>query len=194
MEYDQFVHTVNELGAEHTLYLIHHAALHFRVVKRLIGIGAKPHGLAADNALSAGVARHDDNAILKAGHAPHVIRQPSVLQDLQQHVKNIRVRLFDLIKQHNAVRLAADGFSQLAALLKADITGRRAHHARGSVFFHVFAHIQADQRIFIAEHRLAQGAAQLRLADASRSQEDEGANRPFRVLKSRARAADGAAD
>ena len=102
------------------------------------------------------------------------------------------MRLFDFVKEHHAVGLAPHGFGQLAALVKAHVAGRRAYHARYGVFFHILAHIQADQRVFIAKHRLAQCAAKLGFANACGAQKDERADGTAGILQPGAGTADGA--
>jgi len=99
------------------------------------------------------------------------------------------VRLLDLVEQDHRVGLPAHLFGQLAALLVADVAGRGADHPRDGVLLHVLGHVDADHAVLVAEQRLAQRLAQLGLADAGRTQEDERADRPVRVLEPRARAA-----
>ena len=55
-----------------------------------------------------------DGAALAVGEAP-------VVQDLQQHVEYVRMRLLDLIEQDDAVRPAPHRLGQVTALLVADI-------------------------------------------------------------------------
>jgi hypothetical protein len=49
----------------------------------------------------------------------------SVLEDLEEDVEHLRVSLLDLVEEHDAVVLAADRFGELAALVEADVAGRR---------------------------------------------------------------------
>ena len=55
---------------------------------------------------------------------------------------------------------------------------------------HILGHIKADHGVLIAEHRLCQRFAQLRLADACGAEEQEGTDGPFRVFQPHAAAAD----
>src|SRR5205085_3867818 len=68
---------------------------------------------------------HDDDRVLEIDHAPLAVGQPAVIEDLQHHVEDIVMGLLDLVKQDDAVRLAAHGLGQLAALFVADVAGRR---------------------------------------------------------------------
>ena len=59
----------------------------------------------------------------KSALRPCVVGQRGVVHDLQQDVEDIGMRLLDLIEQHDAVRMRADGVDQQAALLEADVSG-----------------------------------------------------------------------
>ena len=76
------------------------------------------------------------------------------------------MRLLDLVEQHDAVGMRADGVDEQAALLEADVSGRRADQPRHRVLLHVLAHVEADE--LVAElHRELLG--ELGLADAGRA-------------------------
>ena len=53
------------------------------------------------------------------------------------------------------------------------------------MLLHVLGHIEADDRLLRAEHRLGKSACKFRLADARRSEEEEGADRTARILNPR---------
>ena len=101
---------LRELGTHDLLERLH------RTLLALLGHrAAKARGRAAGR--GTGVRGHDDDRVLKADHAALCVGQAAVVQDLQQGVEHVRVRLFDLVEQHNRVRAAADLFSQLAGLV-----------------------------------------------------------------------------
>ena len=89
------------------------------------------------------------------------------------------------------IRLAADGFGELAALLVADVARRRADQAGDAVFFHVFGHVDADHRALVIEQELGERLGQLGLADAGGAEEEERSDRPVLVLQAGAGAAHG---
>ena len=97
----------------------------------------------------------------------------------------------NLVQKHHAVGLAPHSLRQLAALLVAHIARGCTQQAGDGVLFHVFAHIDADHGIFVPEHGIGQGLAQLRLAHTGGSQEKEGPYGPSGILKSCPGPADG---
>ena len=53
------------------------------------------------------------------------------------------MRLLDLVEQHDAVGMRAHRVDEQAALLEADVSGRRADQPRDRVLLHVLAHVEA---------------------------------------------------
>ncbi len=130
--------------------------------------------------------RHDDDRVLEVHRAALAVGQSAVVEDLQQHIEHVQVRLLDLVEQHHAVRATAHRFGELAALLEADVARRGADQARHRVLLLVLRHVDADHRPLVVEQVLRQRPRQLGLADAGRAQEDERADRPMRVLQAAA--------
>ena len=62
------------------------------------------------------------------------------------------------------------------------------------MLLHVLAHVDADERVVVAEHELGQRLGEKRLADAAGAEEQEAAHRPVRVLQTAPRPADRLAD
>ena len=69
----------------------------------------------------------------------------AVVHHLQQQVEQIRVRLLDLVEQQHRVRRLVDRVGQQAALIEADVAGRRADQARHRVPLHVLRHVEAQE-------------------------------------------------
>ena len=194
VEDDGLVHAVDEFGTENVLHRLHDRVLHGlvgSVVHALLR--AKAQGPAVADGVGAGVGGHDDDGVAEGHDAPGGVGESAVLEDLQEDVEHIRVGLFHLVQQEDAVGLAADGLGQLAALLMAHIAGGRADQAGHGVLLHVLGHVHAHQGVFVAEHRFAQGLAQFGLANAGGAEEDETADGALGVLQACAGAADGAA-
>ena len=182
MEHHQFVQPIDELGTEVLLHDFHHGILHARVV---VFAG---HFL---DHLRAQVAGHDDHRVAEIHGAALTVGQATVVEHLQQHVEDIVMGLLDLVEQDHAVRPAAHGFGQIAALFVADIARRRTDQSAHGMLLHELAHVDAHHGLFGVEQEAGQGLAQLGLADAGRAQKQEGAIRPARIRQTRTRAPDG---
>ena len=143
------------------------------------------------NETRADVGGHDDDGVLEADHLALRIRQTAVIENLQQHVEDIRVCLFDLIKQYNGIRLAAHCLGQLTALIKAYISRRRTDETRHRVLLHVLRHIETDHGLFVTEHGFRKRLAQLGLAYAGRAEENERADGAILIFQADSAAADG---
>ena len=61
---------------------------------------------------------------------------------------------FDFVEQNDGVRTAANLFGELATFFVADVAGRRSDETGDVVFLHVFGHVDADERLGVAEHEL----------------------------------------
>jgi len=92
--------------------------------------------------------------------APLAVGEPSVVEQLEEHVQHFGVRLLDLVEQHDRVRPAANFFGQLPAFLKADIARRGPDEPAHVVLLHVLAHVDLNERVGVAEHELGQGLRQ----------------------------------
>ncbi len=137
----------------------------------------------------AGVGGHDDDHVAEIGLAPVVVGQRAVIHHLQQDVENVRMRLFDFVEQQHAMRLLGDGFGEQAALVETDIARRRADQARHGMAFHVFGHVEAEQR---HAHAVGELARDFGLAHAGGAGEQEAADGLLRVAQTAARHLDGA--
>ena len=149
-----------------------------------IGVHAVQERIGAD------VRGQDDDRVLEIDRAALSVGDAAVVQHLQKHVQHVRMRLFDLVEQHDRVRLSADRLGELPALVVADVSRRCADQTRHGVLLHVFAHVDAHHVALAVKQRLGQRLAQLGLADAGGAEEQERADRPVRVLDARARPED----
>jgi hypothetical protein len=121
------------------------------------------------------------SAITRSRIASLTVGETTLVEQLQEHVEHIAVRLLDLIEEKDRVRPAAHRFRQLAALFVADVAGRRADQARHGVPLLVLAHVDADHGAFVIEEELRERAGQLGLPHAGRPQEDERADRTIGI-------------
>ena len=120
-EHDYLVEAVEELGPEGAPELALHGLLR-RVGDAAVGADALEQVLAAQ------VAREDDYRVLEVHRAALRVRYAAVVEDLQQDVEDVRVRLLDLVEEDDGVRRAAHGLGELAAL----VVARRIREARRS--------------------------------------------------------------
>ena len=137
---------------------------------------------------------HDHDGVPEVDGAALAVREASVLEQLQEDVEDVGMRLLDLVEQQHRVGAPAHGLGELAGLLVADVARRRADQARHGVALLELAHVEPDHRVLVAEQRLGERPRELGLADAGRPEEEERADRPVRVAQPRARAPDRAGD
>src|SRR4051794_26845559 len=190
VEDDHLVDPVEELGAEDFFEIAHDPVLHVAVGHAgLVGDGEPDRGVLRDLA-GADVRGHDHDRVAEVDGAALGVGEAAVLEDLQEDVEDVWVRLLDLVEQQHGVRLAAHGLGQLAALVVADVAPGRAAQAADRVLLHVLGHVDPDHRLLVAEEEVGEGAGELGLADPGGAEEDERAGRALGVLDPGARAAD----
>jgi beta-galactosidase len=85
LENDHVVHAVQEFRAEMFFQLGHHLVLH-RLMRRLVGLAV--HEIFLDDR-RAEVAGHDDDGVLEIHRAALAVREPAVVEHLQQHVEHV---------------------------------------------------------------------------------------------------------
>src|SRR4051794_8401190 len=198
-EDDRRVDPVEELRPEVVLQLRRDLLLH-ELVGGLGPCGVRlAHGPEAKRRvrlelLGAQVGGHDDDAVAEVDAAALGVREVPILEDLEEDVEDLGMRLLDLVEQDDRVALAADGFGQLAALVEPDVAGGRADEPAHVVPLHELAHVDLDERVLAPEHELRQRFRELRLPDPRGSEEDERADRPLRVLEPGTGATDGLRD
>ena len=180
MEDHDVIHAIQKLRPEMLAQLIHHA--HLRISEAVLALGPRRRQLARSK-----IRCHDQHRVLEV-HRPSLrVRQPPIIQYLQQHIEHIRMRLLDFVEQHHRVRPPSHRLRQLPALVEPDISRRRANQPRHRMPLHVLAHIDAHHRLFIIEQELRQRLRRLRFPHARRPEKDKRTNRPFRIAQPRAR-------
>ena len=75
------------------------------------------------------VRRHDQHGVGEVDRAALAVGEAAVVEHLQQDVEHVGVGLLDLVEQHHRVGPAAHRLGELAALVVADVAGRRADEA-----------------------------------------------------------------
>ena len=134
---------------------------------------------------------HDDDGVLEIDRSPLPVRDPAVIEHLQQHVEHVRCAFSISSKSTTEYGLRRTASRKLAAFLVTDVSRRRADQSRDGVFLHVFAHVDPDHGVLVVEQKFRERAGQLRFADASWSEKNERAERAIRILQTGAGAAHG---
>ena len=138
------------------------------------------------------VARHDDNRVLEIDATAQAVGDLSLVEHLQQQVEHVGVRFLDFVEEHYRVGVTAHLLGELSALLISHVARRRTHQARDVEFFHVLAHVDANQCVGRVEQEFCQSLGEQSLTHTSRAQEHKRADGSARVAQSGAVAANGA--
>src|SRR5205085_1600649 len=138
--------------------------------------------------LRADIACHDDDAVAEVYFAPFGVGEVAVVEHLQEDVKHLWVRLLYLVEEEHGVGAMPDSFGEPATLVVAYIARWRADELAYTVLLHVLRHVDADERLFVIEHKLRQRSRELCLAHARGAEEHKRCNGPVWVGNARARA------
>mmetsp|Transcript_88732 Transcript_88732/g.173544 ORF Transcript_88732/g.173544 Transcript_88732/m.173544 type:complete len:436 (-) Transcript_88732:1393-2700(-) len=128
---------------------------------------------------------HNEHRVRAIHRPPLRVRDAPVVQQLQQHIEDVGVRLLQLVEEDHGVGVAAERLRELAALLVADVTGGGTDEPRHSVFLHVFGHVQADHLRLAVEELRRQGLGHLRLPHSRGARKEEGTHGPIAALQLR---------
>ena len=196
IEHDHVVHAVEELGGEGALEgLTDDATRIIAVDLRARGLGMEPDATAEVLQLAgADVGGHDQDRVFEVDLPAEAVGQATFVEHLQQQIEDVRMGLFDLVKQDDGVGFAAHLLGQLAALFVTDVARRRADEAGDGELFEVLAHVDTDQRVVGVEKELGEFLGQMRLADARGAEEHEGADGLVGIFQPDTVAADGLDD
>lgn len=123
LEHDDFIYTVQELGADGLSQHLHYLVAGGILVDTLL--------LVLSNELAAKVGSEDYQRILKVDRASFVVGESAVVQYLQEDIEDIGVRFLYLVEQDHAIWFASNGFGKLSSLVVAYISGRRTDEPSG---------------------------------------------------------------
>src|SRR5262249_56666027 len=133
LEDDDLVDPVEELRPE-------------RLPERLQHKLTQPLGLLVlPKQVTAEVRGHDHDRVPEIHRATLPIREPSVVEKLQQDVEDVAVGLLDLVEEHDRVGTTAHGLRELPTFLVSNVTRRRADQPGYGVLLHVLRHVDADK-------------------------------------------------
>ena len=97
------------------------------------------------------VARQDDDCILEAHVRTIGSGDKAIVEDLQEYIVNVRVRLLQLVKEYDRVGLASHLLRELSALIVADVARGCAHETRDVERLHIFTHINTYECVLIVK-------------------------------------------
>ncbi len=157
VEQDDLVDAVEEFGAEMPAHHRHHLRLDALAVLAF---------LLADEIFGAEIGGHHDQHVAEIDCAALAVRQPPVVEDLQQNVEDVGMRLLDLVEQHDLIRAPAHRLGERAALVITDIAGRRADEAGDRMFLHIFGHVDTHHRGVVVEQERRQSLGSCRRRSA----------------------------
>ena len=109
----------------------------------------------------------------KSMSRPFAVPQAALVEHLEEHVLHAGVCLLHLVQQQHAVRPAAHGLGQHAALAVADVAGRGAHQHADLVLLLELGQVDGGQRLRPAIHLVGQRQRGLGLAHAARPHQHE---------------------
>ncbi|CNT59988.1 Protein of uncharacterised function (DUF3170) [Salmonella enterica subsp. enterica serovar Bovismorbificans] len=136
IEPNNVVETVTELRRKHFLDLAHRIGTVVLMNKTNRFTFGFSH---------ASVGGHHQHHVAEIRLAAVVIGQRTVIHHLQQQVKDIRVRFFDLIQQQHRMRMLNHRIRQQPALVETDVSRRCADQTAHRMTLHIFRHIEAQQ-------------------------------------------------
>ena len=177
VEDDHVIHPVEELGPEMLPQFATHRLLD-RAPRRIARLRAGFHDV-----LAADVGGHDDHRVAEIHGAALAVGEPAVVQDLEQEVEDVRVRLLDLVEQHHAVGAAAHRLGELAPLFVADVARRRTNHPCHRVLLHVLRHVEPHHRALVVEQEFRERTRSLGFPHTGRPEENEGTRWTVDVLQ-----------
>lgn len=133
-------------------------------------------------ALGTQVGGHDQHGVAEIRFAAPAVGKHPLLHHLEQDGPDIPMGLLQLVQQHHGPGGAAHRLGELSAVLMAHIARGGADEAGDGVGFHILRHVEANQGVLTAEEDSGQGPAQLGLAHAAGTQEEEAAGGPAAVF------------
>ena len=121
MKYNDLIHTVEKLRAKGALKILKHHGANIRIsaCPRLILRCKSKRSAFLGDGLGADIGRHDDDRVSKVHFSAERIGQAAILHHLQEEIKDILVCFFNLVEQHNGIRLSPNRFRELTAEVRA---------------------------------------------------------------------------
>ncbi len=120
------------------------------------------------------IGSNDDHRMTEISSASFGIREEAILEDLEEDIRRVGMRLLDFIEEYDGMWFATNFFGEFAALAIADIAGGRADHLRDAVPFAEFAHVETDEGSIAPEELCGNRFCEEGFADAGWSEKEKG--------------------
>ncbi len=169
MEDDDLIYTVEELRSEGLAQRPLHCLLYLALLITLLLVRDEPERPVLVDPARARVRGQDDHRVLEVHGTTLPVREPPVVEDLQHHVEDLRVRLLNLVEKNHLVRPATHRLRELPALVVSDVARRRADQPRDRVSLAVLAHVHAHECVAVVEQELRERPGKLRLSHTCRA-------------------------
>src|SRR5688572_23620833 len=145
-EDDDVVDTVEEFRTEMLPQRVGHLCLDHRSVVASV----------LENVGAPNVRSHDDDRVPEIHRSSLGVREPSVVQNLEQNVEDIGMRFLDLVEEHYRIGAPADGFSELATFLESNVARWSTYEAGNSMLLHVLGHVDSHHCMLVVEQELGE--------------------------------------
>ena len=175
MENDDFIEPIDEFGAKMGPDRTHHVRFHLFV----------PGGVVTTDILRPDVGGHDDHGVPEIHRAPLSVREPAVVEHLEQNVENIGVGLFHLVQQYDLVGPAPYRFRQLSTFFVTHVAWRRPDEPGDRMPLHVLGHVETHHGPLVVEEKLSQSPGQFCLSYAGGTEKEEGTDGSVAVTQAR---------
>ena len=123
--------------------------------------------------MAADIRGHDNDGIFEIYRSAVAISQATVIENLEQDVEDVGMRLLDFVEQNDRVRSSSHRLGELPAFIVPDIARRGADQTRDRVPLLILGHVDAHHIVLIVEQKLSQSARQFGLTNAGWSEENK---------------------
>src|SRR5437660_4389012 len=142
MKYNDLINAIEQLGSKLALHCpqdqFTHIFVRLALLLFLITVESKRHFFIWQGLHCADIRGEDDHSIFEVNFLAVRVGQTTVFEDLQQEIKDVRMRLLHFIKEHNAIWTAPHQFGKLSALIIANIARSSADEPGNVVALYKF--------------------------------------------------------
>ena len=137
MKHQDLIDTIQKLWPKKPLHFLHHLPAHIFMTRLFCCLQWESQPRRCHNAPGSYIGRHDNHGVLEINRTPLSICDPPIIQNLKKHIKNIRMRLLDLVEQNHGIGMLTYSLRQLTALVIPYISRRRSDQPGYCMLFHI---------------------------------------------------------